>query len=38
MKVTANDYQDGDITSSIEVINNNVNVNERGIYTVTYRC
>jgi beta-N-acetylglucosaminidase len=35
--VTANDYRDGDITSSIEVISNNVNVNVRGSYNVTYR-
>ena len=35
--VTANDYLDGDITASIEVIENEVIVAELGTYEVTYR-
>lgn len=34
--VTANDYRDGDITDSITVTSNNVNVNQKGTYSVTY--
>nr|WP_199201697.1 immunoglobulin-like domain-containing protein [Listeria ivanovii]QPL19493.1 hypothetical protein pLIS600291c [Listeria ivanovii]UCK61624.1 DUF5011 domain-containing protein [Listeria ivanovii] len=34
---TANDKEDGDITDSIQVIANNVNMNEEGTYQVTYR-
>lgn len=35
--VTAWDEEDGDLTANIEVIDNTVNVNEIGIYEVTYR-
>ena len=35
--VTAMDEEDGEFTANIEVINNTVNVNEIGIYEVTYR-
>ena len=35
--VTAMDEEDGELTANIEVINNTVNVNEIGIYEVTYR-
>ncbi|MBA3926253.1 immunoglobulin-like domain-containing protein [Listeria rustica] len=34
--VTAEDLEDGDITSSIQVISNDVNPNQAGIYHVTY--
>ncbi|MBC1458808.1 immunoglobulin-like domain-containing protein [Listeria newyorkensis] len=34
--VTAEDLEDGDITSQIKVINNDVNPNVAGIYHVTY--
>ncbi|EAD7213997.1 hypothetical protein CRD70_14035 [Listeria monocytogenes] len=33
---TANDAEDGDITSAIQIVANNVNINEEGIYQVTY--
>jgi len=35
--ITAIDKEDGDIKEKIEVIENNVNINEEGNYTVTYR-
>lgn len=34
--IKATDKEDGDITEKIEVIENNVNINEEGSYTVTY--
>ncbi|MCD2255056.1 immunoglobulin-like domain-containing protein [Listeria marthii] len=34
---TASDEEDGDLTSSIQVISNNVNPDREGTYTVTYR-
>ena len=33
----ASDYEDGDITSKLEVIENNVNINKLGEYNVTYK-
>ncbi len=35
--VTAEDEEDGDITNKIEILKNNVNINEPGIYDVTYK-
>ena len=35
--VTAEDAEDGDITNKIEILKNDVNVNEPGIYDVTYK-
>ena len=35
--VTATDEEDGDITKKIEILKNDVNVNEPGIYDVTYK-
>ena len=35
--VTAEDEEDGDITDKIEILKNDVNVNEPGIYDVTYK-
>ena len=35
--VTATDEEDGDITDNIEILKNDVNVNEPGIYDVTYK-
>ena len=35
--VTATDEEDGDITNKIEILKNHVNVNEPGIYDVTYK-
>ena len=35
--VTAEDEEDGDITDNIEILKNGVNVNEPGIYDVTYK-
>lgn len=35
--VTAKDIEDGDLTSSIQVTNNTVNINEVGTYEVTYQ-
>ena len=35
--VTAEDEEDGDITNKIEILKNDVNVNEPGIYDVTYK-
>lgn len=35
--VTAKDQEDGDITSKIKVIKNNVDTNKPGIYEVTYQ-
>lgn len=35
--VTATDEEDGDITNNIEILKNDVNVNEPGIYNVTYK-
>lgn len=35
--VTATDEEDGDITNKIEILKNDVNVNEPGIYEVTYK-
>ena len=35
--VTATDEEDGDITNNIEILKNDVNVNEPGIYDVTYK-
>lgn len=35
--VTATDEEDGDITNQIEILKNDVNVNEPGIYDVTYK-
>ena len=35
--VTATDEEDGDITNKIEILKNDVNVNEPGIYDVTYK-
>lgn len=35
--VTAEDEEDGDITNNIEILKNNVNINEPGIYDVTYK-
>lgn len=35
--VTATDEEDGDITNQIEILKNGVNVNEPGIYDVTYK-
>jgi len=34
--VTGNDNEDGDITSKIRVISNNINVNKQGTYDVVY--
>ena len=34
--VTAHDEEDGDITSKIRVISNNININKLGIYEVVY--
>lgn len=34
---TANDKEDGDITSSIEIIKNEVNINKEGSYKVVYK-
>ena len=33
----ATDYEDGDITSKLEVIENNININKLGEYNVTYK-
>ena len=33
---TANDKEDGNLTSSIKVTHNNVNTSKAGKYTVTY--
>ncbi|EHC5262594.1 DUF5011 domain-containing protein [Listeria monocytogenes serotype 1/2a] len=33
---TANDAEDGNITSAIQIVANNVNINEEGTYQVTY--
>ena len=35
--VTAQDEEDGDLTDKIEILKNDVNVNEPGIYDVTYK-
>ena len=35
--VTAEDEEDGDITKNIEILKNDVNINEPGIYDVTYK-
>ena len=35
--VTATDEEDGDITNKIEILKNDVNINEPGIYDVTYK-
>ena len=35
--VTAEDEEDGDITNKIEILENDVNINEPGIYDVTYK-
>ena len=35
--VTAQDVEDGDLTDKIEILKNDVNVNEPGIYDVTYK-
>ncbi len=35
--VTATDAEDGDLTDKIEILKNDVNVNEPGIYDVTYK-
>ena len=35
--VTAEDAEDGDITDKIEILKNDVNVDEPGIYDVTYK-
>ena len=35
--VTAEDEEDGDITNKIEILKNGVNINEPGIYDVTYK-
>ena len=35
--VTAKDAEDGDLTDKIEILKNDVNVNEPGIYDVTYK-
>ena len=35
--VTATDEEDGDITNNIEILKNDVNVDEPGIYDVTYK-
>ena len=35
--VTAEDEEDGDITNNIEILKNVVNINEPGIYDVTYK-
>ena len=35
--VTAEDEEDGDITNNIEILKNGVNINEPGIYDVTYK-
>ena len=35
--VTATDEEEGDITNKIEILKNDVNVNEPGIYDVTYK-
>ena len=35
--VTAEDEEDGDITNKIEILKNDVNINEPGIYDVTYK-
>ena len=35
--VTAKDEEDGDITDKIEILKNDVNINEPGIYDVTYK-
>ena len=35
--VTAKDIEDGDLTSSIQVTNNTVNINEVGTYEITYQ-
>lgn len=35
--VTAEDEEDGDITNNIEILKNEVNINEPGIYDVTYK-
>ena len=35
--VTATDAEDGDLTDKIEILKNGVNVNEPGIYDVTYK-
>ena len=35
--VTAEDEEDGDITNKIEILKNDVNVDEPGIYDVTYK-
>ena len=35
--VTAEDEEDGDITNNIEILKNDVNINETGIYDVTYK-
>ena len=35
--VTAEDEEDGDITDKIEILENDVNINEPGIYDVTYK-
>ncbi|EAF4031921.1 DUF5011 domain-containing protein [Listeria monocytogenes] len=34
---TASDVEDGDLTSSIQVVSNNVNLDKEGTYSVTYR-
>ena len=35
--VTAEDAEDGDLTDKIEILKNDVNTNEPGIYVVTYK-
>ena len=35
--VTATDTEDGDLTNKIEILKNDVNTNEPGIYDVTYK-
>lgn len=35
--VSAYDYEDGDLTKNIEIIENNVDINVAGVYTIIYR-
>lgn len=34
--ITANDLEDGDLTASIQIVSNNVNMASEGLYTVVY--
>lgn len=34
--VTASDIEDGDLTSHIQIISNDVNTKKEGVYSVTY--